>query len=52
MEYAEDDEPDQTTEESKLEAHANIPNIPIPRGSDGNVRTIFADALKPYSILS
>ena len=37
MEYAEDDEPEQTMEEAKLEAHANIPNIPVPRSSDGNV---------------
>ncbi|KAJ3526212.1 hypothetical protein NM688_g8285 [Phlebia brevispora] len=36
MEYAEEDEPEQTMEESKLEAHANIPNIPMPRSSDGN----------------
>ena len=37
MEYAEEDEPEQTMEEAKLEAHANIPNIPVPRSSDGNV---------------
>lgn len=37
MEYAEDEEPDQTMEESKLEAHANIPNIPVPRSSDDSV---------------
>ena len=37
MEYAEEDEPEQTMEESKLEAHANIPNIPVPKSSDGKV---------------
>ena len=41
MEYAEEDEPDQAMEESKLEAHANIPNIPMPRSSDGNVSVIY-----------
>ena len=39
LEYAEEDEAEQTMEESKLEAHANIPNIPVPRSSDGKVCT-------------
>lgn len=38
MEYAEEDEPDQVVEEV-LEASAQIPNIPVPRSSDGNVST-------------
>lgn len=37
MEYAEDDEPEQIVEEEVLEASAQIPNIPVPRSSDGNV---------------
>lgn len=39
LEYAEEDEPDQTIEEEVLEAVAQIPNIPVPRNSDGNVRS-------------
>jgi RNA polymerase-associated protein LEO1 len=37
MEYAEDDEPEQIVEEEVLEASAQIPNIPVPRSTDGNV---------------
>lgn len=40
MEYAEDDEPEQIVEEEVLEASAQIPNIPVPRSSDGNVRSL------------
>lgn len=36
MEYAEDDEPEPMVEQV-LEATAAIPNIPVPRSSDGNV---------------
>lgn len=36
MEYAEDEEPDQVVEQV-LEADAQIPNIPVPRSSDGSV---------------
>ncbi|EKM50442.1 uncharacterized protein PHACADRAFT_263737 [Phanerochaete carnosa HHB-10118-sp] len=37
LEYAEEDEPDQDiVEEEVLEASAQIPNIPVPRSSDGN----------------
>lgn len=39
LEYAEDDEPEQVVEEEVLEASAQIPNIPVPRTSDGNVST-------------
>ena len=44
MEYAEDDEPDQVVEQV-LEANAQIPNIPVPRSSDGNVS--FGHELMP-----
>lgn len=37
MEYAEEEEPDQVVEEV-LEASAQVPNIPVPRSSDGTVR--------------
>ena len=36
MEYAEDEEPEQVVEQV-LEADAQIPNIPVPRSSDGSV---------------
>lgn len=37
LEYAEEDEPEQDiVEEEVLEASAQIPNIPVPRSSDGN----------------
>lgn len=37
MEYAEEDEPEPMVEQV-LEATAAIPNIPVPKSSDGNVR--------------
>lgn len=37
LEYAEDEEPDPVVEEQVLEASALIPNIPVPRSTDGNV---------------
>ncbi|KIP08819.1 hypothetical protein PHLGIDRAFT_87695, partial [Phlebiopsis gigantea 11061_1 CR5-6] len=36
LEYEEDDEPDPIVEEEVLEASAQIPNIPVPRSTDGN----------------
>lgn len=36
MEYPEDDEPEPVVEQV-LEANAAIPNIPVPRSSDGKV---------------
>ncbi|RDX48255.1 hypothetical protein OH76DRAFT_1484159 [Lentinus brumalis] len=36
LEYAEDDEPEQNIAEHKLEAEVAIPNIPVPKSSDGN----------------
>ncbi|PSS31027.1 hypothetical protein PHLCEN_2v2440 [Hermanssonia centrifuga] len=36
MEYPEDDEPETNSEVVQLEATAEIPNIPVPRSSDGN----------------
>ncbi|KAI0705174.1 Leo1-like protein-domain-containing protein, partial [Cytidiella melzeri] len=39
MEYGEDDEPDPVVEEV-LEASAQIPNIPVPRSTDGNLWVI------------
>ena len=38
MEYAEEEEVEQPAEQVLLEATAAIPNIPVPRSSDGNVR--------------
>ena len=38
MEYAEEEEEEQPAEQVLLEATAAIPNIPVPRSSDGNVR--------------
>ena len=36
LEYAEDEDPEPVVEH-RLEADVAIPNIPVPRGSDGNV---------------
>lgn len=46
MEYAEDDEPDQVVEQV-LEANAQIPNIPVPRSSDGSV-SAPPNIVKPF----
>lgn len=40
LEYEEDDEPDPIVEEEVLEASAQIPNIPVPRSTDGNVSVL------------
>lgn len=40
LEYAEEDDPDPVIEQV-LEANAAIPNIPVPRSSDGNVSLVF-----------
>ena len=41
MEYEEDDEPDPVVEEV-LEASAQIPNIPVPRSTDGSVSKLWS----------
>ena len=41
MEYAEEEEEEQPAEQVLLEATAAIPNIPVPRSSDGNVRSLL-----------
>lgn len=41
MEYAEEEEEEQPAEQVLLEATAAIPNISVPRSSDGNVRIFF-----------
>lgn len=41
MEYAEEEEEEQPAEQILLEATAAIPNIPVPRSSDENVRHVL-----------
>lgn len=48
MEYAEEEEEEQPAEQILLEATAAIPNIPVPRSSDENVRHTF---LSLYSLI-
>ncbi|KAI8974558.1 Leo1-like protein-domain-containing protein [Trametes punicea] len=45
MEYAEEDEPEQQVMEQRLEADVAIPNIPVPRSSDGAVRIRLSSTL-------
>lgn len=47
LEYAEDEEPEPVVEH-RLEADVAIPNIPVPRSSDGNVCEP-SPLLVPYS---